>query len=316
MPSTPSTPSARANGSGEDFPSWWEQLSGLLEVADLTNAAIRRKLDATAAQANNYGLQLIGNWQYAPALPVLTAAIEAWARLGQIAGLVNARNLRGSAYRHLGAYAAAQDDHNAAQRLADARELTSAAIHARCGLAAVYVDMEAHEQAEALLEEAFALAEAQGDPPDTAHVHFWQGRLAEARKDWLPAQRAYQQAVELWQAVPAPAEEVEAQAGVMRALLAQGYAVEAYTLAQQILRHLAEKGPQRLEDPLRVYWSVYRVLHMAREEEEAREMLRAAYTLMVRQMDGLETPEQRERFRERVPLHRAIAEAWQGLVSE
>ncbi len=316
MPSTPSTPPIHSNGNGDDFPSWWEQLSGLLEVADLTNAAIRRKLDATAAQANNYGLQLIADWQYAHALPVLTAAIEAWARLGQIAGLVNARNLRGAAYRHLGEHAAALDDYSAAQRLADARELISAAIHARCGLAAAYLDMEAHGQAEAPLAEAQKLAEGQGNPPDAAHVHYWQGRLAEVRKDWLPAQRAYQEAVDIWHAVPAPAEETEAKAGMMRTLLAQGYAVEAYTMAQQVLRHLAENGPRRLEDPLRVYWDVYRVLHMAREEEEAREMLRAAYTLMVRQMDGLETPEQRERFRERVPLHREIAETWQKLVSE
>ncbi len=314
MPISSSTPHP-ANGHREDFPSWWEQLSGLLEVADLTNAAIRRKLDATAAQANNYGLQLVGNWQYAPALPVLSAAIEAWARLGQIAGLVNARNARGAAYRHLGEYAAALDDFGAALRLADARALTSAAIYARCGLAAAYLDMDAHDQAEASLKQAQTLAEAQESPSDTATVHYWQGRLAEARKDWLPAQRAYQQAVDTWHDVPAPAEEVEAQAGVMRTLLAQGYAVEAYTLAQQVLRHLAEKGPERLDEPLRVYWSVYRVLHMAREEEDAREILRAAYTLMVRQMEGLETPEQRERFRERVPLHRAVAEAWQELVS-
>ena len=316
MPSTASTPPTRSNGNGDDFPSWWEQLSGLLEVADLTNAVIRRKLNATAAQANNYGLQLVADRQYAPALPVLTAAIEAWARLGQIAGLVNARNVRGTAYRHVGDYAAALDDYSAAQRLADARELTSAAIYARCGLAAVYLDMGAVDQAQAPLDAAQTLAEETGDPPDAARVHYWQGRLAEARKDWLPAQRAYQQAMGLWQDVPAPAEAVEAQAGVMRTLLAQGYAVEAYTLAQQILRHLAEKGPQHMEEPLRVYWDVYRVLHMAREEDDAREILRAAYTLMVRQMEGLETPEQRARFRESVPLHRAIAEAWGGLVGE
>jgi tetratricopeptide (TPR) repeat protein len=287
---------------------WWDKLVVSLELADFNDPATREKLDSAAAKANNQGVHLAASWQYARALPMLTAAVEVWTQLGQIAGAVNARNTRGAVLRKIGDYAGALDDHNAALTLASAAELLPGFIAARTGMAAAYLELDMLDQAEELLNGVLALCAEGDDHAGTARAQVWLGRLHEARKDWNAALGAYGTAVEQWRAVVAPVEEIEATASVARVMLSQGSAVPAFTLIEQVLNHLGEQGPARLDDPLRVYWTIYRTLLMLQYTDTAHEMLRAAHTLLVRQMEGL-SPEQREQFRA-VVLHMDIVEAW------
>lgn len=296
-----------ANGPAPE--DWWGKLVVALELADLSDAMTRERLDSAAAKANNQGVHLAAAWQYARALPLLTAAIEVWARLGHVAGTVGARTVRGSVYRRIGEYAAALDDHHAALSLAEAHALIPAAARAGVGLAAALIDQEALPQAEEALQVAAAHAESAEDTAVATLVRMGQGRLAEARSAWDEARPAFAEAADRWAALVAPGQRAEALAGLARVLLAQGFIAEAYTLAGELFEHLAERGPAHLEDPLRVYWTLYRVLHVVRDEENARELLRTAHVLMLRQMEGL-SPEGRARFRSEVALHRAIAEAW------
>lgn len=287
---------------------WWDKLVVSLELADLSDPATRDKLDSAAAKANNQGVHLAASWQYARALPMLTAAVEIWTQLGHINGAVLARNARGAVYRRIGDYSSALDDHNAALTLARSSNVAPAIITARTGLAAAYVELDVLDQAGSLLDSVLAMSDETGDQAGTARAHLWRGRLYETLKDWNTALGAYGTAVEGWRALTAPVEEIEATAGVARVMLAQGGAVPAFTLVEGILQHLGEHGPARLDDPLRVYWTIYRSLHMLQSDETAHDILGAAYTLLVRQMEGL-TPEQRDRFRA-VALHTQIAEAW------
>jgi tetratricopeptide (TPR) repeat protein len=287
---------------------WWDKLVVALEFADLSDPATCERLDSAAAKAHNQGLHMAISWQYARALPMLTAAVEVWSRIGQMPGEISARNTRGAVYRKIGNYDDAIEDHSTAMQLAREQHISGAEITARAHLGAVYVEQQAFEQAETLLDEALALSIEAADNWGTGHTRRFLGYLHEARKAWDPALNAYGSAVEVWRTLAAPVEEVEATAGVARVMLAQGLAVGAYALAEGVLVHLGQQGPARLDDPLRVYWTIYRVLHGIQQEDSAREMLDLARQMMHKQAEGLDD-EQRTRFFADVALHRAIAEA-------
>ncbi len=290
---------------------WWDKLVVSLELSDLDDPGTRERLDSVAAKANSQGVQTAAAWRYARALPMLTAAIEVWARLGRGPGEVAARNARGSVYRRLGDYAAAADDHRAAILVAQEWELSGGEITARACLGAVHTEQGNFEGAAGLLDEALLLSAQTVDNWGAGQAQHFLGLLHEARKDWEAALAAYGAAVERWRALYARAEAVEATAGVARVMLAQGQIVAAYGLVEEILHHLSEYGPARLDEPLRVYWTAYRALHTMRQEEVAGELLDATHTLLERQAEGLDEA-QRARFFEAVPVNRALGEAWRA----
>jgi hypothetical protein len=76
-----------------------------------------------------------------------------------------------------------------------------------------------------------------------------------------------------------------------------------------VLLHLFVSGPARLDEPLRVYFTAYRVLRAMQQDASAGDMLRTAYEMMHRFADGL-AEDQRALFFEAVPLHRVIDAAW------
>jgi len=288
---------------------WWEKLVVSLSFADLADPATRDRLDAVAAKMNSQGIHMAAAWRYARALPMLTAAVEVWERLEQVAPLVGALNVRGAVYRQLGEFEAAVADHDLARDWAREHDLLNALVMAQVHLGADYVAAGMLEQAEAALAESLALSEHMRDVWGSGHAqHVW-GLLAEAAKDWDGALAHYGAAVAYWRDREAPAAAMESTAGVVRVLLAQGQLAAAWALAEDVLRHLGEHGPVLLDDPLRVYWTLYRVLHMAQQHDSAHEMLRVAHMMMEQQADGLDSVA-RHRFLTCVPVNRAIGEAW------
>ncbi len=288
---------------------WWEKLVVALELADLSDPATREQLDSVAAKANSQGMATAAGWRYGRALPMLTAAVEIWARLGRAAGEVVARNVRGRVLCKLGDYEAAAEDHQTALVLAREHDLSNSAVTACACLGAVYIEREDFEQAAHWLAEAQRLSKEIADAGGAAQAWHFLGLLHEARKDWDAALHAYGWAVEGWRALEARAEAIEATAGVARVMLAGGQIVAAYSLIEEVLLHLSEHGPTRLDEPLRVYWTVYRALHTMRQQEAAQQFLDAAYTLLQRQAEDL-IPEQRQRFLQEVRVNQAIGAAW------
>jgi tetratricopeptide (TPR) repeat protein len=288
---------------------WWEKLVVSLEFADLSDPDTRERLDSAAAKANNQGLHMAVSWQYARALPMLTAAIEVWSRIGHVPGEIGARNTRGAVYRKIGDYDSATEDHQAALELAQDHDLGGGAITARSHLGAVCVEQGDLDRAEELLDEALA----QSTEPDwnAGHTQRFLGYLHEARKNWDAALKAYGSAVEVWRALSAPVEEIEATAGVAGVMLAQGVTVGAYGLIEGVLHHLGQHGPARLDEPLRLYWTIYRVLHVMQQEDSAREMLSLAHQMMRQQAAGLDD-DQRAHFFADVAINRAIEAAVSG----
>jgi tetratricopeptide (TPR) repeat protein len=291
---------------------WWDKLVVSLELADLDDPDTRERLDSVAAKVNSQGVQTAAAWRYARARPMLTAAIEIWARLGRGPGEVAARNVRGSVYRRLGDHAAAADDHRTAIGVAQEWNLPGGEITARACLGAVCMEQGDLKGAAALLDEALLLSAQMVDKRGAGQAGHFLGLLHEARKDWEAALAAYGTAVERWRALHAQTEAIESTAGVARVMLAQGQAVAACGLVEEILRHLSEHGPARLDEPLRVYWTAYRALHTMRQQEAADELLAAAHALLERQAEGLDDAE-RARFFEALAVNRAIGEAWRAV---
>lgn len=288
---------------------WWEKLVVSLELADLSDETTRERLDSAAAKAHNQGLHTAAAWQYARALPLLTAAIEIWETLENIPGVVIARNTRGDALRKVGDVTAAHADYAAALDLAQAHALTTGAIMAQAGTGALHTQQADFESAEQWLAQAQTSAQAANDQWGQAYSGRLIGQLEEARKAWDRALNAYGSAVETWRELAAPVEEIEATAGMARVMLAQGHPVGAYGLAEGVLQHLAEHGPARLDEPLRVYFTIYRVLRAMQQTDSAAEMLRTAYQMMHRHAEGL-SAERRARYFDAVPLHQEIDAAW------
>ncbi|GIV81659.1 MAG: hypothetical protein KatS3mg051_1013 [Anaerolineae bacterium] len=290
---------------------WWEKLVVSLEFADLSDPDTRERLDSVAAKANSQGMATAAGWRYGRALPMLTAAIEIWARLEHPAGEAVARNARGSVLRRLGDYDAAGEDHQAALALAREHRLPGSAVTACVGLGTVSLERGDLPEAAQWLHEAEQLSAEASDERGAAQTQYTWGLWHEAGKDWDAALRAYGLAVERWRALGGRAEAIEATAGVMRVLLAQGQGVAAYALAEEVLVHLSEHGPVRLDEPLRLYWTIYRTLHFMRQADAAQQLLDMAYQLLQRQAEDL-TPAQQRRFLAEVSVNRAIQAAWQA----
>jgi tetratricopeptide (TPR) repeat protein len=242
---------------------------------------------------------------------MLTAAIEVWSRIGHVPGEIGARNTRGSVYRRIGDHDSARDDHEAALRLASDHGLLSGAITARALLGAAAVEQGDLGRAESLLTEALAESTTLADRWNMGQTQRFLGYLHEVHKHWDLALNAYGSAVEAWRALSAPVEEIEATAGMARCLLSQGVAVGAYGLIEGVLEHLGQRGPARLDEPLRVYWTVFQVLTVMQQRDSAREMLDLAHQMMDRQAAGLDE-RQRARFIDGVTINRAIRAAWQN----
>ena len=288
---------------------WWEKLVVSLEFADLSDPGTRERLDSVAAKVNSQGMATAAAWRYGRALPMLTAAIEIWARLERPAGEVVARNARGSVLRRVGDYATAEEDHRAALALSREHDLPGSAVTACVGLGAICTERGDLLQAAQWLDEAERLSAGMSDERGAAQTQYTWGLCHEAGKDWDAALRAYGLAVERWRALGGRAEAIEATAGVVRVLLAQGQGVAAYSLAEEVLAHLGEHGPARLDEPLRVYWTIYRALHFMRQADAAQQVLDMAHMLLQRQAEDL-APEQQRRFLEEVSVNRAIETAW------
>jgi tetratricopeptide (TPR) repeat protein len=288
---------------------WWDKLVVSLELADLSDPQTRARLDQSAAAAHNQGLRSLGGWQYADALKLFTAAIDIWSRLGQDVQQANALTQRGTASRKIGDYPAAVTDHQTALELAQTAGHLPGQVAAAAHLGLDYAEQGDLAQAETRLTDAVALSESAQDNWGKGHAQGYLGRVYEAQKNWEAALRVFGLALEQWQALQASPFQIEMAAGLARVALAQGYTMDALGLIEPVLSALGESGPLRMDEPLWVYWSVYRVLFTARQIDDAHELLAAAHYLLEQQTGWL--PEElRPRFLDAVAVNRWIVEAW------
>ncbi len=115
----------------------------------------------------------------------------------------------------------------------------------------------------------------------------------------------YSQALDLRRELGQPNRALEAQAGLACVALAQGDPVRALGIVEDILAHAKTRPLQGANEPLRVYWSCYRVLQ-ANDDPRAAGLLAAARRLLHEQAAQLTDPQLRCSFLENVAVHRQI----------
>ncbi len=101
---------------------------------------------------------------------------------------------------------------------------------------------------------------------------------------------------------------IEAQIGLAAATLAQGDLPSALALAQEYLSDIEHDALAAAEDPLRVYFYCYQVLH-AGHDPRAAATLAAAVALLDDQAARIEAGPARAAFLTNVPINRQIMEA-------
>ena len=101
---------------------------------------------------------------------------------------------------------------------------------------------------------------------------------------------------------------VEAQTGLAAATLAQGDLTLALALVREHVADINEVGLAAAEEPLRVYFNAYQVLH-AGQDAAAAHILEKAVSLLQEQADRIVAPDARQAFLANVPVHQKIGAA-------
>jgi tetratricopeptide (TPR) repeat protein len=166
-----------------------------------------------------------------------------------------------------------------------------------------------HDDALVQAEQAQALARAINDRNTLAYALTLAGHALAALARPAEAGAAYREALELRAALAQPNLAAEAQAGLARLALAGGELPAALTQVEEILRQLDGRAIEGVDEPFRVYLSCYQVLRAA-GDSRAGDSLEAAYMLLRQRADRVAGSGARRDFLERVPSHRALAEAW------
>jgi predicted ATPase len=138
---------------------------------------------------------------------------------------------------------------------------------------------------------------------NAGHAELGNGRLDSALESYETAQHRFDQ-------LGVHHLALEAMAGIADTLLSAGDTSGAMDQVEAILGRLAEGvGLDGLDEPLRLRWSCYRVLHAA-SDERAMGMLAVAQAELMARAEKVSDPQLRDRLLNDVPYHRAIVHAW------
>lgn len=228
------------------------------------------------------------------------------------------RWVEGSVWNDLGVLHLLTGDLTAAQSclqqgLSLSREIgdRSGEAYVLCNLGQVLRDAGNLASAEQALANGMALAEAQNDRhllslclSHLASVSLLAGLPNQARTQ---ATQALEMRRELDLMLWATAD----LAMLSQAHLALGDAATALDCVHQTLSILHECEGQGPEYPHHDYFACYRVLAAAGEEAAAHEALQSAYDLLLAQSERIADRDLRQLYLERVPLNRAVVEAYQ-----
>ena len=182
-------------------------------------------------------------------------------------------------------------------------------------LSLLYHHQEEHAQALRHGQQALDLAQdlrdslAQGFAlTNMGHAHMALGHLAKAANVY---QQAYAVRFEAGQRHVA----LESLAGLADVQFAQDDMDEAQANVQVILEHLALNTLVGTIEPLRIYWTCYRILR-AIHDDRAANVLIQAHTHLQERAEHLSDDTQWHSFLENVAVHREIIKAWKALAQD
>lgn len=166
-------------------------------------------------------------------------------------------------------------------------------------------------------QQALQLAREEGIPELEAYAWDFLGHALLELGNLEEAAQAYRKALALRQTLDQPYMAVESRAGLARVALARGDLAEAQAQVEEIAAYLLEhevlEGP---EEPLRVYWTTYRVLKAAHQNGRASQILARAHTLLQERAARITDETMRRSFLENVAAHREIASEWTRVTAQ
>ena len=120
---------------------------------------------------------------------------------------------------------------------------------------------------------------------------------------------AYHQSFEIWQDVGQPHRLLEAQAGLAAVYSAQQNRTQALIQVDRILEQLATQSLSGSDEPMRVYWTCYQILH-DQQDPRALLTLRIAYEQLLERANTITDMQLRQTYLEQVTVNRMIIAAW------
>ncbi len=179
-------------------------------------------------------------------------------------------------------------------------------------LALVSVNSAKPEPARAYAEQALTISRAIGFPTGEAYALTFLAHASLALGDLVGAKAAYHEAVAIHRGLDQEHLAMEPLAGSAQAALESGDELAAVMLVEEILDYLAGGGTlDGTEEPLRVYFICYRVLH-AVQDRRAVQILTTAYDLLKEWAAKIEDEATRRSFLENIPWHHMIVTAYKA----
>jgi predicted ATPase len=159
--------------------------------------------------------------------------------------------------------------------------------------------------------QALDLARKLGDRSTEAWALTYYGHANLGSGNYPEATRAYQNALNIRQALEQQPLAMEPLAGLAQTALEEGDSVTALAHVEKVLSHFTNGGNlDGTEEPLRIYLTTYLTL-TANHDPRASQILEDAHSLLEKQVSRIQDPMNRKRYVDNVPWRRQIEELWQ-----
>jgi len=162
------------------------------------------------------------------------------------------------------------------------------------------------EDARRYCQEALAIGREIGDRRGEGYSLTYLAMALESAGDLEGAAATYEQALQLRREIDHDAAAMDDVAGLARVALEQGRLSDAVGYVEETLAWIASHGVEGIEYPLRVYLSANDVLTAAERQDEAEEVVRAAYMLLQEKASHIQDEATRRAYLEKVPPHREV----------
>jgi tetratricopeptide (TPR) repeat protein len=229
-------------------------------------------------------------------------------------------NRRGEsvALRQLGTLALEHGDHTSAKDLLEQSLNISREINLRRGeiealilMGRLFQEIENYAAALDHAEQALKIALEVGAKQEQIQASIILGHALLGSDELARAGTAYEQAVRWRSELGHQSPSQEILAGLAQVALLQENLNEARILVDKILKRLRLSELDTIDEtqPLQVYLTCFRILHVSRDPR-AKSVLDAAHQILQFQLSKIEDYEHRRMFLEKIPTHRAVAATW------
>lgn len=227
-------------------------------------------------------------------------------RAGEAASLNNV----GSTWLRFGAFAPARLHLDASLRVAREIGDRAAETYILGNLAMLASQQEDYLLALAQAQAALEIAVSVEDTVNEASALFGLAQAELGLGRHASAQRAFEQARDVFLEADMPHRALDCMAGLARVTAASGDLAKARTHIDVLLGTIVDSSHlDRAEYPLWVRQTCFEVLQ-SQGDERATEILAAGHCELMRQADAISEPSLRESFLDQVPWHRAMRLAW------